>query len=136
MRFALVLLVFSALGCERIGIVKQCRALAQRVNPELAAIEASTQAKPDAKTYAEVATRYRELAKEVGAFDAGVPEIDRAADDYATTLSSSALHVADLAKALDGGNPASAALAKRALEQEAKRQKNVVKRFGQECMGH
>ena len=124
------------LGCERMALIKKCRGLAQRVNPELDAIEASVTAKQDAPTYQAVSERYTALAKEVGAFDAGAPDIDRAAADYANTLRSSGRKLGELASAVDAGLAESAAVSRRELEQEAKRQKNVAKRFRQECQGH
>jgi hypothetical protein len=137
MRSLLVALgLLLALGCERMAVVKKCRALADRVNPELEAMEESVRAKQDAPTFQALSPRYIALAKELEAFDAGVPELDHAVSDYAGTLRASSRKVAELAKALDGGLAESANVTRRELEQDAKRQKVIAKRFQKECQGH
>jgi hypothetical protein len=135
-RSVLVALFLLALGCERLSVIKKCRALADRVNPELESMEESVAAKQDAATFQALSTRYTALAKEVEAFDAGVPELDKAASDYAATLRTSGRKVGELAKALDGGLGESANVIRRELEQDAKRQKNIAKRLQKECQGH
>jgi hypothetical protein len=132
-RLWLLLLPLAGLGCERVALVKKCRGLAERVNPELESIALAVEKKRDAATYRDVAKRYSTLAKELEAFDAGAPEVDRAVAEYATSLRSSSRHVGVLAQAADAGTPQSSALVTRELEQEAKRQKNAAKRFRQEC---
>ena len=134
--FFLACLALATAGCEQLRTVKQCRALSDSVNPKLEAIGASPGEPATAAGYQKAAVGYANLAQEVDQFDAGVPELDRAVDDYASALRTSSVHAGELAKALDAGNLESAALAGRELEQLKHAQKSAVKRFQQECQGH
>jgi hypothetical protein len=133
---AAALALSLTLGCERLAVIKKCRVLAERVNPELAAIEASVEEKQDAATFRAVSTRYAALAKELEGFDAGQAEANKAVADYAATLRTASRRVGELANAVANGNAEGANVLRRELEQDAKRQKNVAKRFQKECQGH
>jgi hypothetical protein len=134
--FLLAWLLLGSTGCDRVRTVKQCRELAASVNPKLAAIAEGVGKEPNAAAYQRAAAGYLEAAKELDAFDAGAPELDRAVDDYASTLRTSGTHAGELAAALDAGNQASAALSARQFAQLKQSQKSAVKRFQQECQGH
>ncbi|HEY3497326.1 MAG TPA: hypothetical protein VGK73_21670 [Polyangiaceae bacterium] len=139
----LVLALVSTLGCERIAVIKKCRALAQRVNPELEAIRsaapsttASSDAKRDAASYRAIAKRYAALAKELQTARIDSAEIDRSLQDYAGTLRATGTRLDEFATSLDNASPGADAQATRSLEQELRRQKSAAKRFTQECQGH
>jgi hypothetical protein len=134
--FLLSWLLLGSTACERVRTVKQCRELAASVNPKLAAISEGVAKGPNAAAYQRAAAGYLEAAKVLDAFDAGAPELDRAVDDYASTLRTSGTHAGELAAALDAGNQASAALSARQFAQLKQSQKSAVKRFQQECQGH
>jgi hypothetical protein len=128
--------VLASAGCGELRRVKQCRELAASVNPKLAAIADGVAKAPNAAAYQEAAAGYLEAATVLDTFDAGAPELDRAVDDYASTLRTSGLHAGELAAAVDAGNQESAALTARQLAQVKQAQKSAVKRFQQECQGH
>jgi hypothetical protein len=134
--FLLSWLLLGSTACERVHTVKQCRELAASVNPKLAAIAEDVAKGPNAPAYQRASAGYLEAAKVLDAFDAGAPELDRAVDDYASTLRTSGTHAGELAAALDAGNQASAALSARQFAQLKQSQKSAVKRFQHECQGH
>lgn len=137
-RFAWVaLLCLGTLGCERLALIKKCRAIAQRVNTELDSMAWSAEAKPDATNLHAIAQRYAALAKELQTTNTGSEEIDRAVQDYANTLRTSGSRVDEYATDLGAGRPAAGAEPRaQAFEQETRRQRNAAKRFVQECQGH
>jgi hypothetical protein len=134
--FLLACLALGSTGCDKLRTVKQCRELAASVNPKLEAIARGVATAPSAAAYQQAAAGYLEAAKVLDTFDAGAPELDRAVDDYASTLRTSGLHAGELAAALDAGNQASAALTARQFAQLKQSQKSALKRFQQECQGH
>jgi ABC-type transporter Mla subunit MlaD len=134
--FLLACLALGSTGCDKLRTVKQCRQLAASVNPKLEDIARVVSKAPNAAAYQQAAAGYLEAAKVLDTFDAGAPELDRAVDDYASTLRTSGMHAGELAAALDAGNQASAALTARQFAQLKQSQKSAVRRFEQECQGH
>jgi hypothetical protein len=134
--FLLASLALGSTACDKLRTVKHCRELAASVNPKLEAIAGGVAKGPNAVAYQQAAAGYLEAAKLLDTFDGGTPELDRAVDDYASTLRTSSMHAGELAAALDAGNQESAALTARQFEHLKQAQKSAVKRFQQECQGH
>lgn len=130
--FIVGLALAAVVGCERMNEVKRCRALAQKVNPSLDKIEARS-AEKTRVSYDLIAYEYNAIASGLDGFDAGTPELQRAAQDYAALARTSARQSAALAEALAAKNAASAALATRELERLARQEKALVARIDEEC---
>lgn len=134
---AAVLLSGASAGCSRMRGVSRCRALAQKVNHALDAVEAATsEPKPGAKGYRTASTHYAALAKELEGFDAERPELEQSLAELADVARGAKEQTALLSDALANGNRVTKVTAERELERLARRQKTVTQRIEKTCSGH
>lgn len=134
---AFALLASAGAGCSRLRAVSSCRALADKVNQALDAVEAATaEPKPGAKGYRTASTHYAVLAKELEGFEPQRPELKEPLAELADIVRGAKEQTRRLSDAIADGNRGETLTAERELERLARRQKNVAQRLDKACAGH
>lgn len=117
--------------------VSRCRALAEKVNQTLDAVETATSIpEPGAEAYRTASTHYAALAKELEGFDPERAELKEPLTELADVIRGAKEQSGILSQAIASGNKASRQLSERELERLARRQKAAAQRIGKVCRGH
>ncbi len=130
----LALLAALATGCERFERTRQCRALAELVNPELEAIEKVQQSgKHDAKTFEDISNRYRQLSERMKAFEAKESLVSTIVTQYVELLKETATVTRSLSDALREKDVIRARHEELELERIARQQRVLSSQLGGAC---
>lgn len=123
-------------GCGFFKRVSECRRLAQDVNGALDSISEARDAGGDtAATYRDVAVRYEQLSKQVGAFSTGSTALARNLQEYSAFFSETSRTVQSLAAALEKNDAVSVGRLRRDMANLARREKTLVARIDGACSG-
>jgi hypothetical protein len=125
----------ATFGCGRVREVRQCRALANLVNPALDEISNRVDKDKSAAPYRFAARRYAKLAADLKAYQLGIPRAQKTVEELSVVLRDAGTQSAKLAEALEKSDTFGAANARRDLSQLARQQRTITLRLSGDCSG-
>jgi hypothetical protein len=127
-----LVLVLSA--CTHFDRTRECHALAQRINPELEAIERLGKSRPrDASALADISLRYARLSRQLTELGIHDDELAPAVAEYVGSLTRAAIHTRALADALRSEDPALASKQRKELQRLTRKEQIQMSQLAGRC---
>jgi len=131
---AIALLLLTCLpACEHFRRARECRGLAEAVNPALRAIDRERTQHDDAPAYERIAASYQTLAGQIVATRYANKKLGDAVAEYARLLTEASNDARAYSEALAAKDPTRTALARAAAGRTVKRESSLLLRIDNVC---